>query len=61
MAAGMRALLLARGRRAPLPDLGPRERRIAARSGEGGGAGLRDLTPLPALVSAAPLRGAGSR
>jgi putative hydrolase of the HAD superfamily len=57
-AAGMRALLLLRGRRAPLSNVGVPRRRPTAPAAPGEAAGLRDLTPLPALVAAAPQRGA---
>ncbi len=60
IAAGMRALLLLRGRRSPLPDRGTAPRRVAPAPDAGETGGLRDLTPLPALVAAAPLRGVRS-
>lgn len=59
MGAGMRALLLRRVRR--VPERAARERRNTPYAPAAEPSGLRDLTPLPALVSAAPLRGASSR
>jgi putative hydrolase of the HAD superfamily len=54
IAAGMRALLLVRGRRDSGSGLGAPARRAA-----GPPAGLHDLSPLPALVGAGAARGAG--
>jgi putative hydrolase of the HAD superfamily len=57
IAAGMRALLLVRGRReaGAMPPAAARPRHGSERPG------LRDLSPLPALVTSGPLRDAGSR
>jgi putative hydrolase of the HAD superfamily len=55
IAAGMRALLLVRGRRDAAAGIAAKLPQGRERSG------LRDLSPLPALISSGPLHGAGSR